>query len=227
MKEYLSGLENFEAFQGLKKESYETLNRYCRIYNAPAGTNILCEKKDSEYVYFILSGVVSVYKLNERGKRKIIFMFPKGNFVNEDQQGDFKSAVWAQAFEDSVLLCIPKDVFMNLMVNDPQFLRYIYASLSKKVRRMYRQLKNAEAKLDKKLASKIYKLAKDHGVSSSKGIYINMELSVTYLSDLLGAQRESVSRALKILVDEGLVIYDKKSFFVPDMEALAKHFKKQ
>lgn len=226
MKSHIEKLFAFKEFQDLSDTSYETIEKYARIYNAPAHTNILFEKKDCEYVYYILTGVVSLYRLNEKGRRKVIFMFPKGHYINEDQQGDYHSAICAQAFEDSTLLCIPKDIFLQLMVSDPVFMKHVYASLSGKIRRMYRQLKNGEARLDKKLASKFYKLAKDHGIPSEKGVLINMELSVTYLSDLLGAQRESVSRALKTLVDAELIHYEKKSFYVRDTKKLADYFKK-
>lgn len=226
MIRYLENLEDFEMFQNLKEESYNTIARYARFYNVKENTNIMFERKDCDYVYFIVSGVVSVYRLNDKGKRKVIFVLSKGNFINEDQQGEYNSAICAQAYEDCVLLCIPKDIFMNLLETDAVFMKNIYASLSSKIRRMYRQLKNGEARLDKKVASKLYKLAKDHGIPTEKGILINIDLSITYLSDLLGAQRESVSRALKTIVDSGLVVYEKKSFYVPDINKLSAYFKR-
>lgn len=218
-------IQNYKAFQNLKEESYKTLMQYGRIYNAPANTQILFERKESSDIYYVMSGIVAVYKLNEKGKRKIIFMFGKDSYINEDLQDGYTSVMSAQTFEDSTLFCIPKEIFYQLIKTDPVFMNYVYESISLKIRRMYRQLKNSEVRLDKKVASKLYKLAKDYGVESEKGIRIQMELSVTYLADILGAQRESVSRALKILVDEDLILYEKKYFLIKDLEGLVSYFK--
>lgn len=219
-------IKKYDAFKDLKEESYETLKNHARYLNAPVNHNILFEKHSSEYVYFVLSGVVSVYKINEDGKRKVIFMFGEGSFLNEDYQKEYNSVISAQAFENSLLLCIPKDIFYDLIESDVTFMKHIYKSLSNKVRRIYRQMNNVEVRLDKKVASKLYKLAKDYGIQTAKGTLIDINLSVTYLSDLLGARRESVSRALKILVDENLITYDKKNFVVRDVKELAAYFKK-
>ena len=37
-----------------------------------------------------------------------------------------------------------------------------------------------------------------------------MNISITYLADLLGSKRETISRALKILLNENLIKYENK-----------------
>ena len=219
-------LSSFNIFMDLKDEEYNLLNQHARMYNVPSQTTFIHEKQYCDYIYFILSGVVSVYKINNEGKRKVIFVHGSGNFINEEQQNDLNSVISAQALEDTMLLCIPKDIFDQLLEMNFEFMKKIHTSMARKIRRMYRQLNNMEVRLDKKVASKFYKLAKDHGIPCEMGTLIYLNLSITYLSDLLGAQRESVSRAVKVLMDEGLIYRNKKSFVVKDMELLANYFKK-
>jgi len=92
---------------------------------------------------------------------------------------------------------------------------------------MYRQLKNATGviKMEKRLAAKLWKLSKDYGVSCDNGIVINMNISITYLADLLGSKRETISRALKILLNENLIEYKDKKIKVISQEKLAEFFK--
>lgn len=52
-----------------------------------------------------------------------------------------------------------------------------------------------------------------------------MELTITYLADMLGSKRETVSRQLKQLADAGLVRYGDGRFLLPDRDALQKYFK--
>lgn len=59
--------------------------------------------------------------------------------------------------------------------------------------------------MERKLAAKLWKLARDFGVSIPEGIEININLSVTLLADMLGAPRETASRLCRALVDYGLI----------------------
>lgn len=99
--------------------------------------------------------------------------------------------------------------------------------LSKRVRRLYRQLKNATSttRIEKKLAAKIWKFGKDYGIPHEKGILINFPITVTALAELLGSYHETVSRALKILIEKELVIYQSKYLIIPNPKALADFFK--
>ena len=57
------------------------------------------------------------------------------------------------------------------------------------------------------------------------GVIINMNMSITYLADLLGSKRETVSRALKILSNENLIKYENKKIKVINQEKLSEFFK--
>ncbi|MCU7212244.1 Crp/Fnr family transcriptional regulator [Turicibacter sanguinis] len=60
---------------------------------------------------------------------------------------------------------------------------------------------------------------------TSDGYVIDIPLSVVYLSQLVGAQRETVSRALKKLIDAGLVRYEHKKIYISDLKALGDYHK--
>ena len=79
--------------------------------------------------------------------------------------------------------------------------------------------------MEKRLAAKLWKLSKDYGIETENGVVINMNISVTYLADLLGSKRETISRALKILLNENLIEYDNKKIKIINQEKLAQFFK--
>ena len=78
---------------------------------------------------------------------------------------------------------------------------------------------------EKRVAAKLWKLAKDYGVEVEEGTMINLNISVTYLADMFGAPRETISRALKFLTQEDLIIYNKKKIIIKDKDGLSKFFK--
>lgn len=227
MKELRELLLSLPLFQGIHKESLLDLERHASIGTFSNKKIIVEERKFCDYLYLILHGRVSIYKLNANGQKKVMFILGEGELVNEDMIEGLPSAVGVELFEDGVLLMIPKCCVARLMAQDPVFARHLYESLSMKVRRLYRQLKNTpnSIKMEKRLAAKLFKLAKDNGKSHPLGVEIAMDLSITYLADLLGSQRETISRAVKALQKEELVLLDKKRFYIPDMKNLANYFK--
>ena len=175
----------------------------------------------------VISGTVSLYKLNENGQKKVIFILGEGKVVNEVIIKELPASINCRAFEDAELLKINKNKLLEIMKYDFELCKNIIISLSMKTRRMYRQLKNTppSIKIEKKLAAKIYKLGRDYGVETEEGIVIKMNLTVTYLADLLGSQRETVSRALKILQDKKLISYKDKIILIYDLNKISEFFK--
>ena len=80
-------------------------------------------------------------------------------------------------------------------------------------------------KVERRVAAKLWKLAKDYGVEVEEGTLINLNISVTYLADMFGAPRETISRALKFLTKENLIISSNKKIIIKDKNELSKFFK--
>ena len=92
-------------------------------------------------------------------------------------------------------------------------------------RRLYRQLKNSiSIRIDKKLAAKLYRIGKEFGVCKGEWTLLNVNLTITYIADMLGCKRESLSRAMKILQDENLVKIEGKKVYIKKDE-LSSYFK--
>ena len=54
---------------------------------------------------------------------------------------------------------------------------------------------------------------------------IDMNLSITYLADMLGSKRETVSRQVKRLTELGLINMEKNRITIPDMKKISEYFK--
>jgi CRP-like cAMP-binding protein len=175
----------------------------------------------------VVSGSVSLYKLNGNGNKRVVFILGSGKIINDVIIQDLPASINCEVFEEANILSYNKYEFMSIMENDFALSKNIIGSLAMKVRRMYRQLKNSTGviKMEKKLAAKLWKLSKDYGVKCNNGVRINMNISVTYLADLLGAKRETISRSLKMLINEKLIEYDNKKIIIINQEKLAQFFK--
>ena len=220
-------LEELDIFKNISKTSLEKLAYLGEVKKYTTGSHVFRDKEDVKTLYIVVSGSVSLYKLNENGNKRVIFILGTGKMINDVIIQDLPASINCEIFEEAQILSYDKYTFLDIMENDFNLSKNIIGSLAMKVRRMYRQLKNASGiiRMEKKLAAKLWKLSKDYGVPCDHGVIINMNMSITYLADLLGSKRETISRALKILSNENLIEYENKKIKVINQEKLSQFFK--
>ncbi len=221
-------LRKLELFQELKNETIESLGSIGSIVSYKKGIHIFHDREKVETVYIIVSGKVSLYKISENAQKKIIFILGEGKVINDVMLDNLPSSINCEVFEDAEILCFNKDKFIKVMESDFELTKIIINSLSKKVRRLYRQIKNSTPKkVEKRVAAKLLKLSKDYGIECEEGILINLKITITYLSDMFGAPRETISRALKTLQQEKLILFKGRSIIITNRNGLSEYFKKQ
>lgn len=191
------------------------------------GEHVFHDKDEINTLYVLVSGLVSIYKINSLGEKKIIFIYGSGNILSEVIVQDMTASTSCEVQEDAFILCIPRLLFLQAMEGDFGLTKIVLGAGAVKVRRLYRQLKNTSNSLrgDKRIAAKLWKLSNDYGKPCDGGVMIDMEISITYLADMVGSKRETVSRQVKLLVEQGLVIMRNGRFVIPDKNRLGKFFK--
>lgn len=191
------------------------------------GQHVFYDSEELTCFYVLLEGLASLYKLNTLGEKRVVFVFGPGKMLNEVMFQDLPVSINCEIREDAQVLVLSKERFWHVMERDQGIARAAFDAMALRVRRLYRQLKNTSNALkgEKRLAAKLYKLARDYGVLTEKGTLIQMQLSITYLAEMLGSQRETVSRQAKKLGDMGLIYVEKNHFWVPDLEKLSDYFK--
>ncbi|MEW9078431.1 Crp/Fnr family transcriptional regulator [Terrisporobacter glycolicus] len=219
-------MNNIEVFKNIKEESKVNLEKILKTKKLSKKEILFYERDMVDKIYFIKEGKISLFKINESGERKIIFILPKGQMINDIFIDEKKSsAVSCEAFEKSTLLeCSSKD-FMKIMESDFILTKNVLNHLQNINRRLYRQLKNSiSIRMDKKLAAKLYRMGREFGVEKDEWTLINANLTITYIADMLGCKRETLSRSMKVLQDENLVKIENKKMYIKRDE-LSSYFK--
>lgn len=219
-------MNNIEVFKNIKEESTVNLEKILKTRKLSKKEILFYERDMVDKIYFIKEGKISLFKINESGERKIIFILPKGEMINDIFIDEKKSsAVSCEAFEKSTLLeCSSKD-FIKIMEGDFILTKNVLNHLQNINRRLYRQLKNSiSIRMDKKLAAKLYRMGREFGVEKDEWTLINANLTITYIADMLGCKRETLSRSMKVLQDENLVKIENKKMYIKRDE-LSSYFK--
>lgn len=219
-------MNNIEVFNNINEESKIKLEKILKVKKLSKKEILFRERDIVDKVYFIKEGKISLFKINESGERKIIFILPKGQMINDIFIDEKKSsAVSCEAFEKTTLLeCSAKD-FIKIMENDFALTKNVLNHLQNIKRRLYRQLKNSiSIRMDKKLAAKLYRMGREFGVEKDEWTLINANLTITYIADMLGCKRETLSRSMKVLQDKNLVKIENKRVYIKK-EELSSYFK--
>lgn len=223
----LSKLSEFEIFKNVKSSTLSHILKNSQIIKFVKGDHVFRDKEEIINIYFLIKGKISIYKISDNGQKRVIFILDKGTLLNEFSIENTTASANGEVFEESIVLSINKIHLLNIMHQDQELMKNIVSSLSNKIRRMYRQIKNSTAtiKVEKRVAAKLWKLGRDYGIDTKEGLLINIDLSNTYLATLLGVQRETVSRSLKILLEKNLIAYKNKQIIILDHDKLSSFFK--
>lgn len=216
-----------EVFQDVKETTLKEIAATAALKTMKKGTHLFYDKEEVQTLYILISGRVSLYKVNSIGEKKVIFVYGVGKMLNEVMLQKQPASINCETLEESVVMALPRDAFWRMMEQDPTLNRAVIESMALKIRRLYRQLKNTTNALngEKRVAAKLLKLSWDHGVKVPEGVRIDINLTMTYLAEMLGSKRETVSRQVKKLAEMDLVLVKKNKFIIPDQEKLSNYFK--
>lgn len=211
----------------VRPDTIEKLWHSGQVKEFAKGCIIMRAKENIDYVCIQLSGKSMIYNMTYHGNRKIIFILGKGALLNEDVLNDHRASLYCETIEKSQIFIVPVAVFLRLMEEDFSLVRAVMEIQSRKIWRLGHQLKNTMGSiyLERKLAAKLWKLARDFGILTQEGIEIDINLPITFLADMLGAPRETTSRVCRTLTEHGLMKISKKRIIIVNPEKMSEFYK--
>ena len=219
--------EGLALFKEVAPDTLQKLRKYGKIQEFPKGSLIIRAKEPLEQIYIQIDGKSIVYNLTHTGNRTILFIFGRGALLNEHVLNEHHSATYCETIEKSRIFIIPADRFVRCMQQDFALTRAVLAAQERKVWRLGHQLKNTMGSIymERRLAAKLWKLARDFGVNVPEGIEININLSVTFLADMLGTPRETASRLCRTLVDYRLIQMKGKRIIIINPQRISAFYR--
>lgn len=226
MKQPFQFLEQIPLFKQLKPETLLRLSQAGRMQSFSRKQIFHRSQEPMGQLYIQMEGKTIVYNMTKAGHRRILFIFGPGDILNLELWTAGRSGLYYEALEKGSAFCIPLHELSLALAADPKLSMAFMEEQERKLLRLSHQLKNTVGgiNLDRKLAAKLWKLARDFGVPSKDGPVIDINLTVTLLADLLGAPRETISRACKSLTEKNLIIMTQRRVTVPDMDRIQHYF---
>lgn len=185
----------------------------------PAKKIIIFEGDDSESLYYIIEGSVSVQAESENGDAIILAHLSNGDFFGEAglfelSEEDAKRSAWVHARSRCVIAEISYQKFREIMTEDPTVMFLLTGQLFKRLRRTSMKVRDLIF-LDVKgrIARCLLELCSEpDAMSHPEGTQIKSTRQD--LAKMAGCSREMAGRVLKELEDDDLISAHGKTIVV-------------
>lgn len=219
-------IRTIKVFEDVSESTANKLMSNAKRIKLRKSDTLFVEKQQVDDIYAVLSGKMTMFRYTEEGQKRVVYILNAGEILNEVIFDSKPASISCEAFEESEIISFKRDELLKLMQSDFELSITIINSMARKIRRLYRQLKNTvPLRMDKKVAAKLWMLSRDYGVETKNGVKIDLNITVTYLADMLGSSRETISRSLKQLENLELITYESKRIVIKSRQDISKFFR--
>ena len=213
---YTQILKTCPFFSGLSDDDMEALMGIARVRESSRGELLFSDGEKAVGFFVVLDGKVKVYKLSPEGKERILHIIhPGGTFAEAAIFADGLYPAYAEPLQSSKLLFLPKEGFLNLLMDNGRISINMIAGLSKFLRQFANQIEDLTFKdVPSRLARYLMDL--------SEGVKVSVELPISksQLASNLGTVSETLSRTLRKLSEDDLISVSGKKVGILDFERL-------
>ena len=209
-------LSRVPIFDGMRTDELEKLLGVAQVRDYARGALIFSEGDPGNAMLILLSGAVKVHRLSPDGREVTLAILRAGDCLGEMSLLDGLSrSASADAIEHTTALEIRRDDFLRLLRSRPEMSLAIIQILAARLRQTDRRLEHlvlGDAR--SRVLGVLLDLAAGHGVPYSGGTKIDIRLTHQEIAELAGIARETASRILSELADEGLIQLDERHIIV-------------
>ena len=224
MKERIRLLSMVDIFESLSPEEIERLNGQLPDRHLEKGEIFYAPEERSERLFLLQRGKIRIFRTTPDGRELTLAIVESGTIFGEMAlTGQRLEEAYAQAMEPSEVSTMAREDLERLVVHKPEVGLKIMQLLSERLRRYETRLEDVTMKdVHSRLASIIVMLVESEGVRSSAGYRIAAHYTHQQLGEMIGTNREAVTRAFGVLQDEGVVELRRRLIYVPDLQALER-----
>lgn len=204
-------------FNGLDREELQRFADMTRERFYPKGSVILFEHDPGDSLFVVRGGRVKVVLIGEDGREVILGVLGVGEHFGElsliDDRPRSASVI---AMDDATLLVLRREDFRKRVESSPQVAWALLTELSRRLRRADDKI-GGLVLLD--VPGRIARLLLDLA-DEGDGHAIEKTLTHQTIAQMIGASRETVSRAMKDFQDAGWISVERRRISLADRRAL-------
>ncbi len=187
------------------------------------GETVFLEGSELDSLNIVNHGMVKAYRYTQEGKEQILYIFSEGDFFGEKNLLSRQEATYnVEALEPTHICMIRSSDFQALLREYPDISLKIIRELSRRLDRLENAVQNMGTKnAEARIGAVLLEFAEKYGTSQAAGIQFELPFSREGIANYIGVARETVSRRLNHLQEEGVIdMIGNKKIIIKDHEAL-------
>ncbi len=216
---YTINLQKLPLLTGLDEAVLKKVAGALLVRKADHGQTILNKGGKGDYLLFLLSGRLQAVDITEDGREVGLSFLTPGDYFGElSVIDDLPRSATVVACEPSLYALLPRLHALDLMHNNPQVAERMFKRLAAGIRRS----SNLRTILSITVAfQRVYALLDHLSQKGPSGLVVIERLPTQQeISIMINTSRETVSRAIQVLIQRGVVEKDLKRLIIRQPEAL-------
>ena len=208
-------------FERAEEDALVAIARHLRRRRFRRGETIFHQGDPGDALHILSSGAVKIVLPSLEGEEAIIATLRDGDFFGELAllDGAPRSAT-AIALEATETYTLPRDAFLTMLDQDRALRESLLAGLAREMRRVTTHVEELHfLDLAGRLSARLARLAREEDPEANE-VRLDWPYTQSDLASMIGGTRQSVNKLLSGLVDRELVIVEKDTLVIPDVEAL-------
>lgn len=189
------------------------------------GELLVMEGEAMDSLVILNGGQVKAFRTTQDGREQILHIFSEGDFFGErNLLRDHPSAYSIEALEDVHVCLIHKREFQKLIKEYPDIALKVMEELCERLDRLENTVEAMGTRpVEARVSSVLLEFADKYGKPHPKGTMIELPLSREGIAHYIGLTRETVSRKMSLLQEEGILeMVGNKRVLLLDRKALER-----
>ena len=201
MSSEIESLKTINYFFGLENAELEAIQKYISEKSVSKGEILLMEGEWSDFLYFLMAGLVKVYKTSQNGKEQILHIAPPGESLNDVSTFDGGTNQASMVAMTPVsLYAVRKEDLKTILEDHPRIYINILKALAYRIRRDSNLVEELSSTQVMGRLAKLL-MGKYAGEEATVGLWLTQQ----DMASMIGTCREVVNRSLKIMEEKGAI----------------------
>jgi CRP/FNR family transcriptional regulator, cyclic AMP receptor protein len=223
LEEEVRVLSRAETLDPLSDEDLRGLLKRSQDINLDSGETFFTPEDTSERLFILKKGRVRIFRTSEGRELTLAEIEPGMIFGEMALTAQRLRGSYAQAIEPSVLVSMNRTDLEHIIEENPQVGNRLLSLLSERLAAYESRMEDLTLKeVPARLANLILLLCEGEGVMTRQDVKIPHHYTHERLGTMIGANREAVTRAFRLLQDQGAVELRRRLIHIKDIDALRR-----
>ena len=211
-------LSEVDIFRDLDEREMEAMSQAAPMRTYPAGTMIFSPHEPVQALFILKKGRIRIFRVSEDGRALTTAIIEPGTIFGEMVAlGQQMHDSFAEAMDEVVVCVMSRSDVRRLLLGDPRIATRIAETMGRRLAELEQRLSDTVFKsVPERVAGTVATLAEGRGRLRGGQVRITHE----QLAALAGTSRETTTKVLGDLADEGLITLGRGRITVLDIDGL-------